>query len=139
MNDADELATLRAEEQRRLEILQEDEDARELEELRLSSQLAKELGVRGKDFEIVNTTFGVFGVRKPDAQGIAQWDKAVSATPPSAERLIGILRHYVVPESKKLEFHAVASERPGIAMGSYSVAAAFQSLTGAGRFDAKKK
>jgi len=90
----------------------------------------------------VNTPFGVWGVRKPDAQGIAQYDKAGKAMVErgeSADRVIGVLRHYIVPEDKMLDFHKVATERPGVVTGANSVGMAFMSLTGQVRFDAKKK
>lgn len=135
---AEELARLRLEDAERERESLDEEQAFELEALRLVSQLSKELGKRGKDFEVVTTPFGVFGVKKPDAQGVAQWDKAIAADA-STDRLIMILRHYIVPEAKALEFHQVATDRPGIVKGQNSVGMAFLGLTGAVKFDAKKK
>ena len=136
--DVERLKALRAEEANRQANADLEEDALELEELELVSELSK-TGVRGKDFEVVNTQFGVFGVTKPDPRGIAAWDKAVSEKVISPDRLAGILRNYIVPTSKAIEFHGVATERPGIVSGPGSVGMAFLSLTGAVRFDSKKK
>lgn len=136
---AEELKKLRDEEAKAEETREAEEQARELEELRLASRLRGELGVRGKDFEVVNTPYIVFGVRKPDAQGIAQINKAVDEKTPNVDRIIGILRNYIVPDEKKNEFHLVAAERPGVATGANSAMAAFLGLAGAIRFDAKKK
>lgn len=133
----EELARLRAEEHDRQEAEAKEEEARELEELRLVSTLSRE-GKRSVDFEVVNTPYGVFGVRKPDAQGIAQFDKAVAVENPSVVKIIGILRNYILPTSKALEFHKIAQERPGIATGENSVATAFRALTGATRYKGKK-
>jgi|HubBroStandDraft_6_1064221.scaffolds.fasta_scaffold525160_3 hypothetical protein len=136
--DVERLRALRLEESLRQESADREEDSRELEELELVSELSK-TGVRGKDFEVVNTQFGVFGVTKPDARGIAAWDKAVSEKVISPDRLAGILRNYILPTSKAIEFHAIATERPGIVSGPGSLGVAFLSLTGALRFDSKKK
>ncbi len=138
-NPSERLKALREEESQRQAQADAEEDARELEELELVSELSK-TGTRGKDFEVVNTPFGVWGVLKPDPRGIAAWDKAVSEKIISPDRLAGILRNYIAPPaSKAIEFHAVATERPGIVSGPGSVGVAFLSLTGAVRFDAKKK
>lgn len=139
MTPAEELAQLRKEAALREEERQADEDARELEELRLDAKLSAEMGKRGIDYEIVNTPFGVWGVRKPDAKGLQQWDRAVDAKEVSNERLAGILRHYIVPEDKALDFHRVATDRPGIARGQGSVGMAFLALSGHVRFEGQKK
>jgi hypothetical protein len=128
------LKALREREAARLEALQAEEDARELEELELAESLSS-LGVRGKDFEVVNTPFGVFGIKKPDARGIAAWDKA-SGTNANTDKLTVILRSYIVPEVDKLKFHQVCTERPGV---TSIVAAAFLSLVGVVRFEQKKR
>src|SRR5580658_6785677 len=130
---AEELRRLRANAAARQKVEEEENEARELAELRLVEELS--LGgsrKRGVDFEVVNTQFGVFGVRVPDPRGIKQWDVATgSATdedPVDPNRLAGILKHYIVPEKDQERFHLTATDRPGIVTGPTSVGAAFLAL-----------
>lgn len=62
-NRIEELKKRKAE---REEKLRQEAEARELEELELEDKLSSEIGVRGKDFEIINTDIGLFAVKKPD-------------------------------------------------------------------------
>jgi hypothetical protein len=133
---AERLKELRKREAARQEVAQAEDDARELQELELVERLeADGLGVRGKGFEVVNTPFGVFGIKKPDARGMAAWDKA-SGSGANSDRLTGILRNYIVPESDAMRFHAVCSDTPGV---TQVVAAAFLFLSGNVRFEQKKR
>src|SRR5271156_709848 len=106
---ADLLTLLRAEKAKRDEVSEAEEDARELEELKLDSELSSQGLKRGKDYEIANTPFGVFGVKRPDPQGFKAWEKATSATPVDTDRLAGVLKNYILPPGpKQNEFHLAA-------------------------------
>jgi hypothetical protein len=133
---AEELKRLRQERAARDEQAQAEEDGRELEELRLDARLSGELGKRGKDYELVNTPFGVFGVRTPDSQGIAAWDRITGEKTINTDKLTTMLRHYVVPIEKQVEFHQVATDRPAVA---HRVGTAFAALLGSERLEGKKK
>lgn len=133
---ADKLARLRKEKAKRDAEAEAEAEARELAELELDSKLS-ETGKRGRDYEILSTAFGVFALALPDAGGIAQFNKATKdANALDADRIAGILRHYVVPESQKIEFHRICTERPDVA---FRAAGLVRALLGSEALDSKKK
>jgi hypothetical protein len=135
---AERFARLRRAESARQQALSEEADGFELEALELAEKLSAGGKVRGRDFEVVETPWGVFGVRKPDPQGIAQLNKALLADKDDPDRLTGILKNYIVPDEKKNPFHALATDLPGFVSSGY-VTAAFLKLAGVEAFQAKKK
>lgn len=131
------LAELRAAETERLAAEAEADEERELEERELAATLAATLGKRGVDFEIVsNKLGGVYGVRKPDTKAIRNWEQADEKKKTSLEWQIGLLRHYVEPEDKRLTWARTCAERPGLA---WQTADAFVTLMGVDRDGLAKK
>lgn len=138
--DLAELEQLEQRDAEREKTAEKAAQARRLDELRLVEQLRGQLGgERGQAFEVVNTPWGVWGVRKPDSRGLQAFDREMKKDESDPVKLVEILRHYIVPEDRKLAFHAVGSERDGVVLASNSVGMAFLSLAGRARFDAKKK
>jgi hypothetical protein len=134
---AQKLSRLRQAEAERQDAIDKAAEAFELEALELAETLSTGGAVRGKDFEVVETPWGVFGVRKPDPRGIAQVNKAIEKDK-DTDTLAGILKNYIVPDSKKNPFHALATDLPGFISSGY-VTAAFLKLAGVEAFQAKKK
>jgi hypothetical protein len=135
-----ELATLRAAERDRLDAEDAEETARELEELKLAKQIAEETGGRrGRDFEVVNTEHGVFGVRKPEFDQVKRWNKIsdrLGGGKAEPDDLIPVLRDHIIGKEKALAFHAAAAAFPGIIN---EVSRGFMRLMGITLGDSKKK
>jgi hypothetical protein len=66
VSESARLLELRAAKAKREEALKAAELKREREELELDEKYSSKLGLRGVDFEIINTAKGLFVVRKPD-------------------------------------------------------------------------
>lgn len=113
-------------------------DERELEALELQAKIVAETkGVRGRDFAIVNNVFGVFAVRKPDAQAIGNWDRARDEDRLSLEWQIALLRNYIFPDKARgIEWAQIASDRPGLV---WETANAFLELMGVSKSAVSKK
>ena len=137
LSPEEELAKLRKSREARDAAAEADDQALELEELRLDEQLSA-AGKRGKDYEIVATDYGVFGVKTPDTKGIDAWDRLTKkdSSELTGDKVVAILRHYIVPPERVNDFHRVATERPMIAN---RVGLAFVSLMGAKHIESKKK
>ena len=134
---AAKLKRLRDEKQKRDDAAAEEEEALELEALELDSKLSAGGAKRGKDYEIEVTPFGVFGIKLLDAPGIAALNK-VTADPQQtdADKLTMVLRPYILPETKQIDFHTVCTSRPDV---SYLLALAARKLLGSKGIEAKKK
>ena len=70
------LAELRAAQYDREQAKAEKAEELELEALELAAKLETSIGKRGEDFAIIQNAFGVFAIRKPDAQAIRNWERA---------------------------------------------------------------
>lgn len=132
------IARLEREQRAREEQAETEAEDRHVEALELDAELAATVGKRGRDYEVVETPFCVFGVRRPDKRGIQQINKATSDLENiDTDKLAGIVRHYVLPEGKKqIDFHAAASDHGDIAIRATS---AIRALLGSEKLDAKKK
>lgn len=135
------LAALRAKRSLRDREEEAEEEARDLRELELEDMLADKLGKRGKDFLVVSTPWGVWGVRKPDPQGVTQYSRRMTEFEKTNDilGLVGVLRHYIEPPEAANDFHKVAAERPFLVTGTGGIGLAFMALAGLVSADAKKK
>lgn len=93
---------------------QQDADERELQAEELAATLEETIGKRGVDFAIVSNRFGVFALRRPDTQAIRNWERADDKKKLSLEWQIGLLKHYIVPESTSLLWAQTGAQRPGL-------------------------
>lgn len=133
----EELAKLRRSREEREAAAEAEAQRLELEELRLDEELSS-TGKRGKDYEILVTDFGVFGLKKPDTKGIEAWRKLTSkdSADITEDKIAMILRHYIVPEARANDFHLATTERPEVAT---RMAHVFRALLGAKHIESKKK
>ena len=109
---------------------------RELAAEELAVKLAPALGKRGEDFAIISNRYGVFGLRKPDAQAIRNWERAEEKQKLSLEWQIGILRHYIEPKDTALPWAQTCAQRPGVC---WQTAEAFVELMGVDRETVARK
>lgn len=85
-------------------------EARELEELQLEDDLCDKHGVRGRDFEIVNTDVGVFAVKRADFVVAKNFNE-------SKDQGIEAITRFVLPclLTDKTMFTATIQQHPGVA------------------------
>ncbi len=120
------LAELRAAKAKRDAAVKEAEEKREEEELELEEKLAGKFGVRGVDFEIVNTAKGLFAVRKPDFTVMKKYNSVPSAKQTDEDVWSLVTPHLLHPES--VAARSIMQEHGGIA---YRCAAALHNMYGA--------
>ena len=107
-----ELAELEAEESERNASIEQSAKERRHLELTLSKRFTAELGPRGKDFELVNTDFGVFGVRVPDPLKYKIFLDRMAEGPEIAHQFVTTCLIYPKIE----EFNAIGSGRLGLSV-----------------------
>jgi hypothetical protein len=119
---------------------QAEQDATELREFEresLVAELEKTLGKENVDFKIIDNPFGLFAIRKPDLKAIRNWEQAPEAKRTNLEWAISLLRHYIAPESKSIEWCQIGGN--GRPMLIWHTANAFVELMGLDKTAAGKK
>ena len=110
----EELAELEADEAKRGMALDLEAKQRRHEELTLSKRFAAELGPRGREFELVNLEFGVFGVKVPDPLKYKMYiEKVGNGDGQESERTHQFVASCLIYPSAD-SFNAVGSKRAGV-------------------------
>lgn len=120
------LLELREAKAKREALYKEQEEIRELQELELEEKYSMKLGVRGVDFEILNTPKGLFVVRKPDFTVAKKYNSIPAAKQTDEDVWAFVTPHIVEPQQDVAR--AVMQEHGGLA---YRCAVALHNLYGA--------
>lgn len=126
MSSNTRLLELREAKAKREAAYKEAEELRELQELELEEKYSAKLGVRGVDFEILNTAKGLFVVRKPDFTVAKKYNSIPAAKQTDEDVWAFVTPHILEPHQDIAR--AVMQEHGGLA---HRCAIALHNLYGA--------